>query len=114
MIDSRDLRLGNVFLHGGKIEKIVDYLSFTNTSHYEPIKLTPKILEQIATKFNGFDIAYFNDRFTIRHIGELGWHTIDTNGCIDKHVEYLHDLQNIYYYENNKQELPIDIYTLKI
>ena len=114
MIPLSDLRLGNIFLHGGKIEKIVDYISFTNTYHYEPIKLTPEILEQIATKFNGFDIAYFNDNFTIRHIGEFGWHTIDSLGRMDKHVEYLHDLQNIYYYENNKRELPININTLKI
>jgi hypothetical protein len=126
MINKKDLRIGNIVLDENneliEVETIhYDGINYMDGHIYgiefmdlKPIKLTPEILEQIATKFNNGDTVHFNDKFTVRYIGSLGWHTIDTHGCIDKRIEYLHDLQNIYYYENDKQELPININTLKL
>lgn len=126
MIDSKDLRVGNI-IEGhnglfvvGSIEKDNDYgyrlhhkdnyLRFDNMGSCKPIKLTPEILEQI-----GF----------IRNVAYSYYELIDGSCFIlnndlticDIHFyvkcEYLHDLQNAYKVLKNK-ELPIDINTLKI
>ena len=82
----------------------------------EPIKLTPEILGQIecCALENGF---YEIGRLTIdfnRDAHGYFLHSAFIKDSLIDNFNYLHELQNIYYYTHKKQELPIDINTLKI
>lgn len=137
MIDSKDLRIGNCYSTGLEVigsreaklninENRVIKLTLNHFHIFSqakeliqclyPIKLTESILKQCCFKTNYNDFQDMNlfreyklNEFIIKeyHIDKK----FIFNGIV---VEYLHDLQNIYYTNNNKQELPIDINTLKI
>ncbi len=114
MIDVKDLRIGNIVLLNDKPTLICDYLSFTNTYKYEPIKLTESILGQIGFENGNKELSNCDlwDKYWLKDFDIVkNNYYFEYN---DVKIKYLHDLQNLYYYHNNKQELPININTLNI
>lgn len=149
MIDSRDLRIGNVLkcntifasfnqanntlINSDLITvKAIDdtKIGYINTKYglvfsqiekFEPIKLTPEILEQVGfekTKdfedddLYDFEASNYRKLTLVKLRGVDIFRVMDVDNSID--LKYLHELQNTFYIFNNKQELPIDINTLKI
>lgn len=120
MIDSKDLRIGNIVLDENNKPIIIDYnymanlLKYANWDDLKPIKLTPDILEQIGFKKPQPEHLILKTD-THEYLFCLDYE--GANLCIDgkdAFCVYLHDLQNNYYFNNNKQELPININTLKV
>lgn len=134
MIASTDLRIGNVFKEKYTNE-IIEVICIKSKAYHgadaiyfngdfegdwqsEPIKLTPEILEQIGlTKQSDYYVFQtFNNYVSCVELLDVGtgFQVFDTSGVKMCLLEYLHELQNLYYQFNNKQELPIDINALKV
>lgn len=130
MIDSKDLRIGNIVLGENneliEVETVYyDGINYVDGHVYgtvfenlKPIKLTSEIFEQIEVSektsrnyfriltdgyFSGYEFKIANDRVLI----------YDDNGHEVTSIKCLHELQNLYYALTNK-ELPININTLKV
>lgn len=133
MIDIKDLRIGNIVLgennelievetiHYDGVNYMDGHIYGTNFNDLKPIKLTPEILKQVGfekTKdFDDDDLYDFEEsnyrKLTLIKLrGYDAFRVMDVDNRID--IKFLHDLQNTFYIFNNKQELPIDINTLKI
>lgn len=142
MIDSKDLRIGNCYSTGLEVIGSREAKLNINESrgikltlnHFHifshakeliqclyPIKLTPSILEQIGFEktidIDNDDLFDFETSFIckltlLKLRGVEYYRVMDVDNYID--IKYLHELQNTFYIFNNKQELPIDINTLKI
>ena len=126
MINSKDLRIGNIVLEDGIISKydFIEQMAYTNfekyCNHLQPINLTPEILEQCgAIKINNAEFE-FNDGVIITHSGDfkfyLTYYYDDGRGekSLGKvFYEYLHEMQNLHKILQGT-ELPININTLKV
>jgi hypothetical protein len=128
MIDKKDLRIGNViqFENGELIE--VDTISYDEVNKLDtcigydlvdcfPIALTEKILKDLGFKYSkGLNEFWFNGKFrlAINEDFKICYEFENYQVKLDDIVlEYLHELQNIYF-TFTKQELQIDINTLKV
>ena len=94
------------------------YHLFTNKSHgycrakdYEPIPLTPKILEHCGLKQNA-DGYWRHFMFSIEDLedGQYGVCWGDSYFSVGTYIEYLHELQNVYLALMG-EELKFDNYT---
>jgi hypothetical protein len=133
MIAATDLRIGNVLLYNNVkhdkfaliVEDVSKYgINYEEGNHMEvkfsellPIKLTPEILEQVGfelkyAEYYGIDCDGYFGSYDFLDVGN-GIQVFDDEGCKVVLLEYLHDIQN-FYYQFTKQELPIDINTLKV
>lgn len=100
MIDVKQLRIGNWILarYGGIMQ--VSYLSFTDIDsypeHYSPIPLTPDILGKI--KGCMVDIAFCGiGDFIIIHYYDTQKKVLFNGNYVGIiHLQYLHQLQNLY------------------
>lgn len=143
MIDSRDLRINNLLICKNQLSKVTEIyhdsfwvvdintkLSYSSyQQHIKPIKITAAILEQVGfvkLKESDDDISIYERGFMrnnmrvqiqTKHFDIIilfefqlcGFNEISgINEC-----RYLHQLKNLYY-SLTKQELPIDINTLKV
>jgi len=120
MIDSRDLRIGNILKLNDKPTIVYGfYKEFINhgniespCKHYdnlfEPIALTEKIMLQCGATSCGYGM------FDLNHMTINLVHKMFYSGSTDISCEFLHDLQNLYYHHNSKKELPINIETLEV
>ncbi|MES2382458.1 MAG: hypothetical protein V4538_15530 [Bacteroidota bacterium] len=93
--------------------------------YFDPIPLTESILLQIGTKskqFSSYENEYkwiieLNNQQALVACNNDNSISFYSEGAIYGHcvvIKYLHDLQNQYYFNNEKTELPININTLKI
>ena len=107
MIKSNELRIGNTILYVERIVTIKNAVELHNAIDsstnilYSPIPITPEILEKC-----GFDLslAYRINDFSFE------WYEIPKcvtvfykKVCIEVHVKYLHQLQNLYYSLTNEE-----------
>jgi hypothetical protein len=107
MIEAKDLRIGNYCLREGKMHKMIAYdtLMASRGDAYEPIALTPEILEQC-----GFDDGLY-ELFANTYLQldrDNGYSVFirqdDTNTggnfnfvLLKRGIKYLHQLQNLYW-----------------
>jgi hypothetical protein len=103
-LKARELRIGNYGINNqGDIFK-VSWINSGIEGLLKPIPLTEDILKNNGKKLYGWDDMIFY---------RLGIIDIEVNlqGFFfdDIKIEFVHDLQNIYYYHNNKQELTIKL-----
>lgn len=134
MINAKDLRIGNILQNRCKLVSVlgvtimdrvyygsVESPCYNYIIDFKPIPLTPEILEQIGfdkiTDSDNDDLFDFETSFgfkltLFKLIGVDYYRVMDVDNSID--IKYLHELQNTFYIFNNKQELPININTLKI
>lgn len=126
MIPIQDLRVGNYAYDNfdahnpRQIVKLTleDFAAMANGCNaYEPIKLTPEILtercgfERVKTEY--CDNWQLHDNCSVS-LSENGiWvysnDRSDANCYKLQAFEYLHDLQNLFYFLNDKTELPISL-----
>lgn len=116
MINNNELRIGN-YIRNKYTKEIFcvteilkdNFVSFSNnrTSHtkgislFEPIPLTEEILLKTKVRFSKLDlIESYEESCYHAYYGE------DKNNPIK--LEYLHELQNTYYFTHNKTELEIN------
>jgi hypothetical protein len=129
MIRANDLRIGNIVEQGG-IEYIADFITIQMAHNYNPIPLTPEILEKcgfIKTSYSNHksnpyisqeirDLDFFDHRFNNMVLSGVGRPIefyeveycpldIEERTYIAK-LNHLHQLQNLYYALTN-QELEI-------
>lgn len=111
-----ELRIGNLVLyenpHGDRIKTIVDYKVFLYADKLEPIPLTEELLlkcgfekhrDSYIDDILPFDISWINQCWTLSYDTEF----CTSYFCHDK-IEYLHQLQNIYFALTN-EELKIEL-----
>jgi hypothetical protein len=110
MINPKELRLGNwVFYYGKAIQLDEEYLEVLfgarNYQDYQPIELTPEILEKA-----GFEpYKYYSDTMSYKRdwfIWTKGWFQKGIK-ILNEDVKYLHQLQNLYFALTG-EELTID------
>ncbi len=132
-----ELRIGNVVssvLHKGQLTEIyaifhshvklgANPLALYKYKEIKPVRLTKTVL----VKMCGFvkakdDIGWEDDTYPCWELGNFK--IVLSDGCLflweecadpfysrpTKRIKYLHDLQNIYYYQNNKKELKTELY----
>lgn len=94
-----------------------EYLDeFTDIRHFEPIPLTPEVLEACGFEYDESNIKWKinkNSKFEFAWGEECGTqfnYSVCRRGV--SHVNFLHQLQNLYY-SLTGQELQIDIEKLK-
>jgi hypothetical protein len=104
-----DLRIGNyVYDTLGKVNKIdleaITYIVKEPHNQVKPIPLTKEWLLKIGFEFavdtwylNGFSLweTEFGDDKGATGIGYF--YELRAKGMMDKHIQYLHELQNLYY-----------------
>lgn len=135
MIKENELRIGNKVIHKGEVETISRVEDGAHcTEEYghgvyevDPIPLTTKILEKCGFKEalfvrhnekkrwvisgvyknNDKGMEFFEDNMMDIDLDGNLWyrHSTGVSGCF----KYLHELQNIYYYLSNGQELEIKL-----
>lgn len=92
-----------------------EYLDeFTDIRHFEPIPLTPEVLEACGFKYfdNIEDWGYENDGIRISDFDDYFYLDLLDQQGIDLEIRSAHQLQNLYYAITGK-ELTIDIDKLK-
>lgn len=135
---SSDVRIGNIVVFGKDAGKGADWIpkiignpvvidlnifeEIQKDGWYEPIKLTKEILIKV---FDFYEESIVQKIGWIVYKGDFRVFCIDSEMSFGKksngkrsfhicNIEYLHDLQNIWYLLNGKQELEIDIEKLKL
>ena len=127
MIAATDLRIGNVLISDKELISVVEIhtvnfyceciggLTYNyNSCVILPIKLTPEILELVGFDNNKTHFTHWindDNPFIIMQNKKGNYCLCDCD--VDSDMEYLHELQNMYKCFT-KQELPIDINTLKV
>lgn|SRR5690349_4803511 len=111
MIDEKELRIGNFVLAGelGKPYQIMMGDEIDNSEYYDPIPLTPEILEQCGftlsddnrrtyelEKGNCKIIVFIDGSITVTDESYLEVHGICIGGN-EKTQNYLHQLQNLFF-----------------
>lgn len=124
-MESQELRIGNWVNKNGKHFEIEESKHIGLFFEYEPIELTeeillkiPNIKEQeyncvhgnlkgwsIETENSSLDIVLFDGNFCLYTMtDDVYW------GYVENEINYLHDLQNVFYFKDNKkEELEIDL-----
>lgn len=130
MIQANELRIGNILkpINSRYNEQfiVVENIALDEVNYnfkpysldaLQPIPITPEILEKCGFKqvvvFEGINTnVYELNKFEIGRDG-LDFVNMEMTIIIDKSltlkVKYLHELQNIYYWYTNKQELKITL-----
>ena len=121
-VDVKTLRIGSHILVNGKRERVRGLdedngliirfpAEYVNANEVEPIKITPEILAEIGFKYHGYDngklwewdlpdgykdygYLEFDEETTTIWRGRL-WSMKEIE--VEFKVEYLHDLENIFY-----------------
>jgi hypothetical protein len=96
MIQVSELRIGNWFYIGEMIGQC-NADSFKDTSIFDPIPLTPEILEKCD--WNDYKKFCINSYFKIDEVGHL-YYCGDFTGI---NIEHLHQLQNLYFALTGKE-----------
>lgn len=118
-MEAKELRIGNWVMGNAPFQVDLNtmflhfsYMNQTGKQRYEPIPLTEEWLERLGVKPKYNDEFYENEvyqdrwgfHFVIaREYGEHG-HAY----YIEVDVEFVHDVQNLYFYHNNKKELELN------
>ena len=117
MINPNELRVGNKVLVNGRVTEIFSMAPGTDGRTYgfnlfeggmpefydydaQPILLTPEILDRCNFE-NGISLYQYSDNSYGVEIGGF------TDQGINVSIEYLHELQNVYYWLSGGQELEI-------
>lgn len=86
MIKANELRIGNWVMLAGTYWQI-GFAKEIDVHHFEPIELTPEILEKI--KFSGM---IFPAQLSVSNTGKYYWGNV-----VDIEIKHLHQLQNLYF-----------------
>ncbi len=90
MIKSNELRVGNIVENRG-VEYVADFITIQMAHNYNPITLTPEILEKVD--WNGYVKFHINSYFSIDDVGHF-YYRNDYTGI---NVNHVHQLQNLYF-----------------
>jgi hypothetical protein len=102
---TKELRIGNYLLHDGYFIKSYGLDGFLNIikniDNYEPIPLTEEWLLKFGFEQVGFN--YYLNGFKIFFDSDSYFYELRDEGMMDKHLEYLHQLQNLYFALTNQE-----------
>ena len=123
MVSLNDLMSGNVLLHRGEwvmaiiicpelllVEKSLGLQYYAPIEEFEGIPLTVELMQRLGwiagESMAGMTVCapkgYSDDRLVFNEDGQIKW--ADANG--GQPIQYLHELQNIYYWTHRKH-LPV-------
>lgn len=97
MINANELRIGNLVEKNGVVY-VADFITIRMAHNYNPIPLTPEILEKA-----GFEIQISQIDFWKKGKVYMYWDGEELSANfghieqLDVHVKYLHQLQNLFF-----------------
>lgn len=105
MVDPKELRIGNWVKNSEMVGTIKNISTRTNAYDLDPIPLTPKVFYKCGFSDDidrdASDMIIGNFRIFAGHHEWWFWGTQsppdDTNGRISVRLDYLHQLQNLYF-----------------
>lgn len=106
MVNANELRIGNLIEKGGEWFA-ADFIAIQMAHNYNPIPLTPEILEKYGFEKSNEFRTYRLNEFDIEYVfGE--WHWVvddrgDNEGTKPRTIKYLHQLQNLYFLLTGKE-----------